>query len=94
MPKLKPSEQEAANRVVKACISASMERQDLDNNDLAASLGLDVITVRRRRNKPEEFKLGELQKMAKKLKLTPFQAASMLLGRELTAKEIREFILM
>ena len=94
MPRLKPSDKEESHRVVRACISAGMERQALSNEQLATSLGVTAITVRRKRNSPQDFTLGELQKMAKKLKFTPFQAASMLLGRELTAKEIREFILM
>ena len=38
--------------------------------------------------------LDEMQKIATVLKFTPLQAASVLLGRELTSKEIKEFILL
>lgn len=94
MPKLKPTEQEAANRIVRSCISANMERQAMNNEQLAAVLGQTAITVRRKRNSPENFTLQDMQRMAKKLKFTPIQAASMVLGRDLTTKEIKEFILM
>ena len=94
MPRLKPSEQEESNRIVRACISAGMERQALSNEQLAAFLGVTPITVRRKRNNPKDFSFGEMQLLARKLMMTPFQAASMVLGRELTVKEIRDFILM
>jgi len=94
VPKLKPTEQEEANRIVRACISANMERQALDNEKLALVLGQNVVTVRRKRNSPETFTLLDMQRLAKKLKFTPIQAASIVLGRDLTTKEIKEFILM
>ena len=94
MPKLKPSDQEESNRVVRACISAGMERQAIDDEKLAVKVGVTKKTIQNKRHRPEPLTLQELQKMAKILKFTPFQAASVLLGRELTAKEIREFILM
>lgn len=94
MPKLKSSDQEESNRVVRACISAGMERQAIDDEKLAVKVGVTKKTIQNKRHRPETLTLHELQKMAKVLKFTPFQAASVLLGRELTAKEIREFILM
>ena len=94
MPRLRPSDQEESNRVVRACISAGMERQAIDDDQLASKLGVTKKTIQNKRHKPETLTLQELQKMAKALKFTPFQAASVLLGRELTTKEIREFILM
>lgn len=94
MPKVKPSDQEESNRVVRACISAGMERQAIDDEKLAVKVGVTKKTIQNKRHRPETLTLQELQKMAKVLKFTPFQAASVLLGRELTAKEIREFILM
>lgn len=94
MPKLKPTEREEANRIIRACISGNMERQAMNNEQLAAVLGQTAITVRRKRNCPENFTMLDMQRMAKALKFTPIQAASMILGRDLTSKEIKEFILM
>lgn len=94
MPRLKPSDQEAANSIVRACISGNMERHHLDEEQLAVKVGVTKRTIQNKRKQPETLTLQELQRMAKALKFTPFQAASVLLGRELTAKEIREFILM
>ena len=79
---------------MRACISAGMERQAIDDEKLAVKVGVTKKTIQNKRHRPETLTLQELQKMAKILKFTPFQAASVLLGRELTAKEIREFILM
>lgn len=94
MPKLKPSEQEEANRIVRACISCNMERYMVSEDLMAAKLGVTKRTIQSRRNHPESFELKDIQRLAKILKFTPIQAASMVLGRDLTNKEIKEFILM
>ena len=91
MPKLKLSEQETANRIIRSCISCNMEREDMDNKKLALILGQDVVTIRRKRNNPENFTVRDMQRLAK---FTPIQAASVVLGRDLTTKEVRDFILM
>ena len=61
---------------------------------LAAQMGRTARTIQTRRERPENFTLGELWAAAKVLKLTPIQAASIVLGRTLTSKEIKEFIVM
>lgn len=94
MPKLKPSEQEEANRIVRACISSNMERQALKDEDMAGRLGVTRLTVQNKRKRPETFSLQEVQRLSKILKFTPIQAASIVLGRDLTTKEIKDFILM
>ena len=94
MPKLKLSEQETANRIIRSCISCNMEREDMDNKMLALILGQDVVTIRRKRNNPENFTVRDMQRLARALKFTPIQAASVVLGRDLTTKEVRDFILM
>lgn len=94
MPKLKPSDKEEKCRIVRACIAGNMSLQDLDNGYIAARIGLTEKTVRSRREHPETFSLDELWKLNQMLKPTPFQAASIMLGRQLTAKEIKEFILL
>lgn len=94
MPKLKPSNQEEANCIVRACISGNMERHRLTDEQLAVKVGVTKKTIQNKRHRPETFTLQELQKMAKALKFTPVQAASIALGRDLTSKELKEFILM
>ena len=51
-------------------------------------------TIQNKYHRPETYSLDEIQKIATVLKFTPIQAASVLLGRELTSKEIKEFILL
>ena len=94
MPKLKPTEQEEANRIIRSCIAANMERLAITNNQLAAKLGTTTRTVQNKRKRPETFTARELHQMSKALKFTPIQAASIALGRDLTRKEIKDFILM
>ena len=94
MPKLRPNPTEEARRVVRSCISASMDLYDVDDELLAAKIGVKSRTVKSRRERPETFTLGELWSASKTLKLTPIQAASIVLGRQLTSKEVKEFILM
>ena len=94
MPKLKPTEQEEANRIIRSCIAANMERLAITNNQLAAKLGTTTRTVQNKRKSPETFTARELHQMSKALKFTPIPAASIALGRDLTRKEIKDFILM
>lgn len=93
MPKLKPSDQEERNRIVRACISGNQERQGMDDASLAKYLGVATETVRNKKKRPETFTLRELQAAGRALKLSPVQAASIVLGRDLTASEVRDFIL-
>lgn len=94
MPKLKPNPTEEANRVARACISNNMELYAVDEEALAMQIGITRRTIVTRREKPETFTLQELRKMAKTLKWTPVQAASVVLGRPLTSKEVKDFIMM
>lgn len=94
MPKLKPSPNEEAKRVVCACIDSNMALYNVDEDMLAARMRVTKKTVQNRRKKPENFTLEQLQAIAKALKWTPVQAASVVLGRPLTSKELKEFILM
>lgn len=94
MPKLKPSEQEESNRIIRACISGNMERQAVNDEYLAARVGVTKQTIQKKRHQPETITVKELQRISKILKFTPLQAASIVLGRELTSKEVKEFILM
>lgn len=50
-------------------------------------------TIRNRMNNPSDFTVRELVCAAKALKFTPFQAASIILGREITVKEVFDGVL-
>lgn len=93
MPKLKPSPQEERNRIVRACIASGQERYAITDEFLAEHLAISIATFRKRKSHPETFTLRELQYLSKYLKFTPIQAASIALGRDITSKEVKEFIM-
>ena len=70
------------------------ERLAIDDAALAVKVGVTKKTIQNKYHRPETYSLDEMQKIATVLKFTPLQAASVLLGRELTSKEIKEFILL
>ena len=92
MPKLKTSDQEERARVVRACIVGNQERQGIDDAYMAKYLNVSMDTVRTRKRRPETFTLRELQAVGRLLKLSPIQPASIVLGRDLMASEVRDFI--
>lgn len=94
MPKLRPSDKEASRRVVRACISSNMDFYSISEESVAVKLGVTKRTVQNKRSNPETLTLEELWNLGKALKLTPIQAASIVMGRPLTSKEIKEFILL
>lgn len=94
MPKLKPSPQEERNRIVRACIAANQERYNITDEFLAEHLGMTALTFRKKKKRPETFDLMDIQNLSKYLKFTPVQAASIALGREITSKEVKDFILL
>ena len=93
MPKVKPSIFEERKRIVRSCIAANMERYGITDEYIAKSLNVTMVTYRKRKENPNSFTLQELQTLSRVLKFTPIQAASIVLGRDLTAKEFRDFIL-
>ena len=94
MPKIKPTQFEERQRITRACIACNQERYDISNASLAKYLGFSLQTLAKRKANPGTFTIEELQHVAKFLKFTPVQAASIALGRDLTAKEIKDFILL
>lgn len=95
MPKLKPTEKEERDRITRSVIRGNQERYGIKDEQMAKSLGLHICTYRDKLNhEPERIRLDELQTMSRLLKFTPIQAASLVLGRDLTTKEIKDFILM
>lgn len=94
MPKVKPTQTEESSRVVRACISSNMELYGISEDLMAAKMGVTTRTVQNRRVMPRNFTLEELWALSKTLKWTPIQAAEIALGRTLSSKEIKEFIVM
>lgn len=94
MPKVKPTIFEERNRIVRSCISANQERYGYTDEDLAKRLGVTIQTIKKKKKNPESFTLLELQALGRTLKFTPVQAASIVLGRDITSKEVKDFILM
>ena len=94
MPKLKPSEKEERDRITRSVIRGNQERYGVKDDQIAKTLGLHPYTYSDKLNEPERIRLDELQALSRLLKFTPIQAASLVLGRDLTAREIKDFILM
>lgn len=94
MPKLKIEEQEQRNCIVRAVIKGNQELHCLSKEELARAAGFTPRTWGNKMESPDTFTLEELQRAGKKLKLTPIQAASIVLGRPITSKEVKEFILL
>lgn len=92
MPKLKPSKLEESRRVVRSCIAGNMELYGVKNKDLAARTGRGYSTISFRLRNPETYTLGDLWAMQDSLKLTPMQAASLILGKQITAKDLKEYL--
>lgn len=66
MPRLKPSDQEERNRIVRACIAGNQERQGIDDVGLAKYLGVVPNTVRNKKKRPETFTLRELRLVSRR----------------------------
>lgn len=94
MPKITPSAFEERRRITRAFIAANQERYGYTDEQLAKRLCISVQTFRKRKKDPDYFTLVELQTLSRALKFTPIQAASIVLGRDITAKEVKDFILM
>lgn len=94
MPKLQPTEREQSYRVVRACITGNQQLYAVDDEHLSVRMRRTVKTVQNRKDNPGNFTLDELQAVAKVLKLTPLQCASIVMGRTLTSKEVKEFLML
>lgn len=81
-------------QITRDCITANQERYGYTDEQLAKLLCISVQTFRKRKKDPDYFTLIELQSLGRTLKFTPIQAASIVLGRDITAKEVKDFILM
>jgi len=89
MPKLKPNNNEIARRNARAEIEACVIRGGLSKEQISAACGFTVNTYYNRRERPQDWTLGQLQTLAKKTGMTPLQAASIILGRPVTASEVK-----
>lgn len=94
MPKLKPSPQEDRNRLIRAIIVGNQERYAISDESVAKYLNMSLTTFRKKKARPVNFDLMDIHALSRYLKFTPVQAASIALGRDITAKEVKDFILM
>lgn len=94
MPKVKPYPQEERNRIIRACIAENIELYAMKKENIAKGLNISVQTLSKKMKDPDLFTIGEMQFIARYLKFTPVQAASVVLGRTITSKEVKEFILL
>ena len=94
MPKLTSSDKEKADNIVRACIKSNQELYSVTSSELTRRVGIVDRTLRNRMVQPEGWRLEELRRAAKALKWTPLQCASILMGRPMTAKEIKDFIML
>lgn len=94
MPKLKPSPEEDRNRIIRAIIVGSQERYAISDESIAKYLHISLATFKKKKARPVNFDLMDIHALARYLKFTPVQAASIALGRNITAKEVKDFILL
>ena len=94
MPRVKPFDCEEKKQIVKSCIVANQARYGYTDEQLAKYLGISITTMRKRLNDPDTFTLQELHRLNRALKFTPIQAATIILERDITKKEVKDFILM
>lgn len=94
MPRLKPSPEEDRNRIIRAIIVCNQERYALSDESVAKYLHMSLATFKKKKARPVNFDLMDIHALSRYLKFTPVQAASIALGRDITAKEVKDFILM
>ena len=69
MPKLKKSDEEAKDDIVRAVINYGMATQDIDLERLSLIIGTSRTTLWRRYKKPHNFTIEELRDICRKLKI-------------------------
>ena len=94
MPRLKPSPEEDRNRIVRAIIVCNQERYALSDESVAKYLHTSLATFRKKKARPVNFDLMDIHALSQYLRFTPVQAASITFGWNITAKEVKDFILM
>ena len=94
MPRVKPFDCVERKRIVKACICANQERYGYTDEQLAKLLCITERTFKKKKDDPDTFTLQEIHYLNKTLKFTPIQAATIVLERDITKKEVKDFILM
>lgn len=89
MAVLKQSDAEQSRRIARAEIEACILRSGLSKEQVLVTCGFKETTFYGRKKCPDDWQLSELQRLAKKSGMTPLQAASIILGRQVTASEIK-----
>lgn len=67
MPRVKPLGVNPTEQKIVALLYGAMATEELQQQELADALGMDVTTLRRRKKNPLDFTVRELQKACRKL---------------------------
>lgn len=78
MPRVKISEIEEKNRVVKSIIAKNMELHGMTDEDVAAKLHCTKRTFQNKKKRPETFVLSELRKLSITLKFSDEEKAMLI----------------
>ena len=68
MPKIKQSEEQELNNIVRGCIKKGEEIAMLSEEQIAVKLHFTKRTYQNKKKRPETFTFGELRKLSKLLK--------------------------
>jgi len=78
VPRVKISEIEEKNRVVKSIIAKNMELHGMTDEDVAAKLHCTKRTFQNKKKRPETFVLSELRKLSITLKFSDEEKAMLI----------------
>jgi len=88
MPAIKPSQEKQALIIAAGEINANISRSHLSRQQVMTICGFCQQTYYDRQDSPNNYRLVELQRLARKTNMNPMQAASIVLGRRVTLNEI------
>lgn len=81
MPRLKPSDAELKRRAVRQVIIGNQELYAVNDKELSKITNRHPDTLRRRKENPENWTLGELWSAGYLLKFTPEQMIQLISGK-------------
>lgn len=93
MPKLPVSPEQQALDVADTTIQTILTRNKLDYKKTPVICRFGTKAYYNRRDDAGEWKVSELQRLARKTDMGLLEAASIILGRKVTAKDIKEFLI-
>ena len=88
MPAIKPSTERQGLNIAAGEINASIARSGLSRQQVMLTCGCGQTAYYERLEDPRLYTLLQLQRLAKKTKMDPLQAASIMLGRKVTLNDV------